>query len=174
MRLPFATATSRSTLSKVEYLQALPETTKYQVDTWRGLVNLMGGRNSIALDGSHSSDGVTIKTLLFGEVETMLPIHMMEPQSRITYRIGRCAGKQGLRPSVGNQADVERSSTGTDFSNQAHGDHNTEEYTHRCPHGAISEIKQKATRTKWSKEEYIDVIEAHYRALLNPKIYQPL
>ena len=37
-------------------------------------------------------------------------------------------------------------------------------------HDAISEIKQKATRMKWSKEEYTDVMEAHYRALLNPKI----
>ena len=94
----------------------------------------------------------------------------MEPQNRITYRIGRRAGKQGPRPSVGNQAEVEKSATGTDPSNQAHEDHNTEENTHRCPHDAISKIKQKATRTKWSKEEYTDVIKAHYRALLNPKI----
>ena len=94
----------------------------------------------------------------------------MEPQNRITYRIGRRAGKQGPRPSVGNQAEVEKSATGTDSSNQAHEDHNTKENTHRCPHDAISKINQKATRTKWSKEEYTDVIEAHYRALLNPKI----
>ena len=94
----------------------------------------------------------------------------MEPQNRITYHIGRRAGKQGPRPSVGNQAEVEKSATGTDSSNQAHEVHNTEENTHRCPHDALSKIKQKATRMKWSKEEYTDVIEAHYRALLNPKI----
>ena len=94
----------------------------------------------------------------------------MEPQNRITYRIGRRAGKQGPRPSVGNQDEVEKSATGTDSSNQAHEDHNTEENTHRCPHDAISKIKQKATRTKWSKGEYTDVIEAHYRSLVNPKI----
>ena len=71
VRLPFATATSRSPLSKVYYLQALPETIKCQVDVWQGLVNLMGGGDSLALDGSPSSDGVTIKTLLFGEAYTM-------------------------------------------------------------------------------------------------------
>ena len=94
----------------------------------------------------------------------------MEPQNRITYRIGRRAGKQGPRPSVESQAEVEKSATGTGSSNQAHEDHNTEENTYRCPHDAISEIKQKATRTKWSRKEYTDVIEAHYRALLNLKI----
>ena len=31
-------------------------------------------------------------------------------------------------------------------------------------------INQRSTPTKWSKEEYKDVIEAHYRALLSPKI----
>ena len=118
----------------------------------------MGGGDSLALDGSPSSDGVRIKTLLCGEALTMQPIHMMEPQNRITYRIGRRACKQGQRPSVGNQAEVEKSATGTDSSNQAHEGHNTEEYTHRCYHDAISKIKQKATRTKWSKEEYVDVI----------------
>ena len=95
---------------------------------------------------------------------------MMETQNKVTYRIGRRAGKQGPRPSVGNQAEVEKSATGTDSSNQAHEDHRTEEYTHRGPHVAISEVNQRSTRTKWSKEEYKDVIEAHYRALLNPKI----
>ena len=95
---------------------------------------------------------------------------MMEPQNRVSYRIGRRAGKQGPRHTVGNQAEVEKSATGTDSSNQAHEDHRTEEYTHRGPHVAISEVNQRSTRTKWSKEEYTDVIEAHYRALLNPKI----
>ena len=95
---------------------------------------------------------------------------MMEPQNRVTYRIGRHAGKQRSLPSVGNQAEVEKSATGTDSSNQAHEDHRTEEYTHRGPHGTISEVNQRSTRTNWSLEEYIDVIEARYRALLNPEM----
>ena len=95
---------------------------------------------------------------------------MMEPQNRVTYHIGCRAVKQGPRPSVGNHAEVEKSATGTNVSNQAHEDHYNEEYTHRDPHVAISEINQKATRMKWSKEEYKGVIEAYHRAHLNPKI----
>ena len=130
----------------------------------------MGRGDSLALGGNPSSDSVTIKTLLFGEAQTIQPIHIMEARNKVTYHIGRCMGKQGPRPSVGNQAEVEKSATGTDSSNQVHEDHHIEEYTHRGPHDATSEINQKVTRMKWSKEEYKDVIEAHYRALLNPKI----
>ena len=44
---------------------------KYQGDVWRGLVNLIGGGDSLALGGNLSSDGVTITALLFGETQTM-------------------------------------------------------------------------------------------------------
>ena len=40
-------------------------------DVWRGLANLMGGGDSLALGGNSSSDGVIIKTLLFSEAQTM-------------------------------------------------------------------------------------------------------
>ena len=43
MRLPFATITSRSPLSKVQYLFAPSETIKFRVGVRRGLVCLMGG-----------------------------------------------------------------------------------------------------------------------------------
>ena len=64
MRLPFAITTSRSPLSKVWYLLALPETMKYRVGVRRGLVCLMAGRGSLALVGNPPSDGVTIKILV--------------------------------------------------------------------------------------------------------------
>ena len=57
---------------------------------------------------------------------------MMEPQNRVRYRIGRRAGKHGPCPTVGNQAEFEKSAAGTDSSIQAHEDHGTEEHTHRA------------------------------------------
>ena len=63
MRLPFVTTTSRSSLSKVWHLSALPETMKYQVGVWRELVCLMGREGSLALVSNLPRDGVSIKTL---------------------------------------------------------------------------------------------------------------
>ena len=37
---------------------------KYQVVIWRGIVCLMGGRDSLALDGNPPCDGVMIKILV--------------------------------------------------------------------------------------------------------------
>ena len=37
---------------------------KYRVGVWRGIVCLMGGRDSLALAGNPPSDGVTIKILV--------------------------------------------------------------------------------------------------------------
>ena len=72
----------------------------------------------------------------------------MVPQKRVTYCIGRRSGKQGPRPSVENQVEVEISATGTNFSNQAHEGYHTVEYTHRGPNIAMSKINEKATRMK--------------------------
>ena len=52
MRLPFAATTSRSPLSKVLYLIALPETMKFRVCVRRGIVCLMGRGESLALVGN--------------------------------------------------------------------------------------------------------------------------
>jgi len=62
MRLPFAVTTSRSSLSKVWYLTAPPETLKYRVGVRWGIVRLMGRGDSLALAGNHSSYGVTERT----------------------------------------------------------------------------------------------------------------
>ena len=61
MRLPFAATTSRSPLSKVQYLLAPPETMKFRVGVRRGIVCLMGRGDSLALVGSSPRDGVSIK-----------------------------------------------------------------------------------------------------------------
>ena len=60
MRLPFAATTSRSPLSKVKSLLAPPATLKYRVGVRRGIVCLMGRRDSLALVGSPPRDGVSI------------------------------------------------------------------------------------------------------------------
>ena len=72
--------------------------------------------------------------------------------------------------SVGNQAEVEQSDTGTSSSNNKREDHHTEESTQQVPQSATSETSQRVTRYKWSRGEYKDVIEAYFRALADPKI----
>ena len=79
MRLPFAAITSRSPLSKVWYLSALPETMKYRVGVRQGIVCLMGGRDSLVLAGNPPSDGVMIK-ILVGETLQHTP-HFNERMS---------------------------------------------------------------------------------------------
>ena len=76
----------------------------------------------------------------------------MEKLNTTTSRIGRRAGKQGPRPSAGNQAEVEKSATGTSSSHQAHEDCHAEVSPHSGPQIATPETRQKATRAKWSRE----------------------
>ena len=100
----------------------------------------------------------------------MQTIHFMEQSNTITYRIGRCAGKQEPCPSVGNQAEVEKSAIETNSCNNALEDHLAEESTHQGSQSATPQTSQRATLIKWSNEEYKDVMEAYLRALANPKI----
>lgn len=90
---------------------------------------------------------------------------MTDQPNKLSYRIGRHEGRQGPRPSVGNQAEVEKFVTGTNSTQQANEDHHGEDIPHRGP--APSENRRKPTRTKWSREEYKEVMEAHYKAMLN-------
>ena len=90
---------------------------------------------------------------------------------KFTYRIGRRAGKQGPRPSVGNQAEVEKSATGTNSPHHASEDFHTENNPQSGPHETPSHNPCKASRQKWSRREYKEVIEAFYAASLNPKTF---
>ena len=62
MRLPFATITSKSPLSKMQYLLALLEVMKYQVGVRWVLIFSMGRGDSSALVGYPPKDRVPINT----------------------------------------------------------------------------------------------------------------
>ena len=89
---------------------------------------------------------------------------------KFTYRISRHAGKQGPRPSVGNQAEVEKSATGTNTPHHSSEDFHTESNPQSGPHETPSHNPCKASRQKWSRGEYKEVMEAFYAATLNPKL----
>ena len=86
-----------------------------------------------------------------------------------TYRIGRRTGKQGPRPSVGNQAEVEISATGTNSPHHASEDFHTESNPQSGPHETPAYNPCKASRQKWSGGDNKEVREAFYAASLNPK-----
>ena len=86
--------------------------------------------------------------------------------TRFSCRIGRRADKQGPRSPVGDQAGIEKYATGTNSTQNALEDHHTED----IPHVAPPQNSTKASRQKWSREEYKEVMEAFYTASLNPKI----
>ena len=88
---------------------------------------------------------------------------------KLTYRIGHRAGKQGPRPSVGNQAEVEKSATGTNSPHHASEDFHSESNPQSGPHETPSHNPCKASRQKWSRGEYKEVMEAFYAASLNNK-----
>ena len=67
---------------------------------------------------------------------------------KLTYRIGR------PRPSVGNQAEVEESATGTDSPHHASEDFHTESNPQSGPHETPSHNPCKASRQKWSCLSY--------------------
>ena len=94
---------------------------------------------------------------------------MASHELRLSYRISRRAGKQGPRPSAGNQAEVEKSATGTNSPHHASEDFHTESNPQSGPHEAPSHNPFKANRQKWSRGEYKEVMEAFYAASLNPK-----
>ena len=88
---------------------------------------------------------------------------------KFTYRIGHRAGKQGPRPSVGNQAEVEKSATGTNSPHHSSEDFHTESNPQSGPHETPFHNPCKASRQKWSRGGYKEVMEAFYAATLNPK-----
>ena len=93
---------------------------------------------------------------------------MTSNNDNFSYRIGRRAGKQGPRPSAGNQAEVEKYATGTNSAHQANEDHHAEDTPHRGPQNAPTKNRQRERRNKWTREEYMEVMEAYFKALSKP------
>ena len=83
-------------------------------------------------------------------------------------RIGRRADNQGPRPSVWNQAEVEKSATGTDFSQSLDSHQNRDQPNPELPRTTTQVSRKKITRTKWTREEYKEVLFAFYCALNEP------
>ena len=83
-------------------------------------------------------------------------------------RIGRHADNQGPRPSVCNQAEVEKSATGTDFSQSLDSHQNRDQPNPKLPRTTTQVSRKKITRTKWTREEYKEVLFAFYCALNEP------
>ena len=70
---------------------------------------------------------------------------MTSNNDNFSYRIGRRAGKQGLRPSVRNQAGVEKYATGTNSSQQADQDYHAEDIPQRGPQNGPTVNCQRET-----------------------------
>ena len=83
-------------------------------------------------------------------------------------RICRRADNQGPRPSVWNQAEVEKSATGTDFSQSLDSHQNRDQPNPELPRTTTQVSRKNITRTKWTREEYKEVLFALYCALNEP------
>jgi len=83
-------------------------------------------------------------------------------------RIGRRADNQGPRPLARNQAEVEKSATGTDSSQSLDSHQNWDQPNPELPRTTAQATKKKVTRTKWTREEYKEVLFAFYCALNKP------
>ena len=93
---------------------------------------------------------------------------MTSNNDNFSYHIGRRTGKQGPRPSAGNQAEVEKYATGTNSAHQANEDHHAEDTPHRGPQNVPTKNRQRERRNKWTREEYMEVMEAYFKALSKP------
>ena len=91
----------------------------------------------------------------------------MENYHRKSSRIARRAVKQGARPSMVNQVEVEKCTIGTNSSNlQALESFQDENTTQIGPLDSRSTNQiLKKPRQKWTKEEYKQVMIAYYKAL---------
>lgn len=78
---------------------------------------------------------------------------MRSKNDNFSYRIGRRAGKQGPRPSGGNQAGVEKYATGTNSAQQAVEDYHTEDIPQRSPQNAPTVNRRRETRSKGTREQ---------------------
>ena len=94
----------------------------------------------------------------------------MENNQRKSSRIARRAVKQGARPSVMDQAEVEKCTTGTNSAHpQASPGHLNEETPHLGPLDNVEAANQsKKKRVTWTREEYKQVMEAYVTAQMKP------
>ena len=82
-------------------------------------------------------------------------------------RIGRHPAKKGPRSPVRNQTGLEKSATGTNSSHQE----SEESHAEITSHNGLQRSKNtptKSNRTKWTREEYMNVMEAYYNAVSHP------
>ena len=96
---------------------------------------------------------------------------MTEKSSRrSSCRIGRRADKHGLRLSVRNQAEIEKSATGPNSpETNVLEDFHEEPAAQRGLLNTNIKVPPKGTRQKWSREEYREVMESDYYAKLDPR-----
>ena len=94
----------------------------------------------------------------------------MENHHRQSSHIARRAVKQGARPSMVNQVEVEKCTTGTNsFNPQALESFQDENTTQIGPLDSRSTNQiLKKPRQKWTREEYKQVMIAYYQALEQP------
>ena len=93
----------------------------------------------------------------------------MELNKRYSSCIARRAVKQGARPSVMDQAEVEKLMTGTNSSIESlHGNQNQEESNPGPSDTPSQQIRAKGKRMKWTREEYKLVLYAYYYAPEKP------
>ena len=93
----------------------------------------------------------------------------MEHYKRYSSRIARRAVKQGARPSVMEQAEIEKLVTGTNFSiENLHGNQNQEESNPGPSDTPLHQIRTKGKRMKWTREDYKLVLYTYYCALEKP------
>ncbi len=86
---------------------------------------------------------------------------MAEQNKRISYRIARRAGQQGARPSVADQAEVEKLATvpATPTSRVELTGHCTEASTQCSPSTTSSTyIAGSSQRLRWTNQQYREVI----------------
>ena len=93
----------------------------------------------------------------------------MEHNKRKSSRIARRAVKQGARPSVADQAGVEKLATGTNSSTESlNGNQNREETNPGPSDKTPKQVSTKGKRTRWTRQEYKHVLYAYYYALEKP------
>ena len=95
---------------------------------------------------------------------------MNNSKKSLSCRIARRADQQGARPPTRNQAGVEKSTTGTTSPNNDLAGNLTENFSQQGPPDTedTSRNNEKASRQKWTREEYIQVMTAFYEAELTP------
>ena len=94
----------------------------------------------------------------------------MQTRSK-TYHIGRRVGNQGPRPSVSNQAEVEKYTSGRNSSQDDLSGHSERSETNLNSAVQTPEsihVKEKIKKVRWTRDEYKEVIYSFYLALEQP------